>query len=148
MLLDGMIARCCGGKKTCFAVLHTSRPCVFLCCESSDTQTQTRASTCYHRWALARGLNPNCSYYSEGEGLAYGTALIQDEAEVSANWKELRWRESRLRGGSVWFNSQSEAVAAESESVWEQPYLKVCVCDSLWQRERETCFSGGSDIYT
>lgn len=80
-------------------------------------------------------MNPHCSYYSEGEGLEYETALIQNEAEVSANWKELRRRKSRLRGGSVWFNSQLAAV--QRVRVCVGAALRVCVHVILSDKEKE-----------
>lgn len=84
-------------------------------------------------------MNPHCSYYSEGEGLEYETALIQNEAEVSANWKELRRRKSRLRGGSVWFNSQLAAVQRVRVCVGAA-LVCVCVCVHviLSDKEKET----------
>lgn len=45
---------------------------------------------------------------------------------MSTNWKELRRRESRMRGPLVWFNAELEA-AGESQSVWEQPHLSARV---------------------
>lgn len=103
-----MIARCCGRNETCCRPAHK-------CCESFDTRLHLLPPLSSGGWLV--------SELQAGEGLANGAALIQEDDEVSVNWKELRLRESRMRGASVWFNSELEAAGESS------PTLEcVCVC--------------------